>query len=484
MWSLAELCAGIPGLRLPPTLPVVSEITADSREVTPGALFVAFEGTKQDGRGYIQDAEARGAAAVLSTQGATTKLPLITATDPRQALALLAAKRWPRQPSTIAAVTGTNGKTSTAWFTRLLWQALGHKAASLGTIGFVRPDASVVETLTTPDPLTLHRLLDDAAGEDIQHVALEASSHGLDQRRLDGLKIAAAAFTNISHEHLDYHGTMADYFAAKARLFEVLLPAGGTAVINRDAPMANDMTAIARARGHRILTIGRGSADLGLVRRSPTPTGQDIQLSILGTRYELHLPLIGGFQIDNALAALGLVIGSGEDPARAAALLSRLSVVPGRMELVARTADGAPIYVDYAHKPNALETVLTAARPHCAGKLVVVVGCGGDRDRAKRPMMGSIACRLSDRAIVTDDNPRTEDPATIRKAMLQGCDRGIAEEIGDRRAAIASAIHDLGPLDVLVIAGKGHEHGQIIGDTVLPFDDAAVARAIVAEGRP
>ncbi|TAD91707.1 MAG: UDP-N-acetylmuramoyl-L-alanyl-D-glutamate--2,6-diaminopimelate ligase [Alphaproteobacteria bacterium] len=464
----------------------MTEVVADSRAATPGCLFVAVSGVKLDGAQFIADAVARGAVAVLAARGTRAAgalpVPVIEADDPRLALAHLAARRYPRQPGAIAAVTGTNGKTSTAWFTRLMWQAMGHRAASLGTIGFVRPDRPIEDTLTTPDPLTLHRMLDDAAADGIDHLAMEASSHGLDQRRLDGVRLASAAFTNLTHEHLDYHGTMADYFAAKARLFEVLLPAGAAAVLNRDIAQFDDLAAIAKRRGHRVITFGRCQADLSLNERRPTPTGQDLSLTVFGTRVDLHLPLIGGFQVENALAALGLVIGAGAEPARATQTLRTLGVVPGRMELVARSASGAPIFVDYAHKPDALETVLTAARPHCAGKLVVVVGCGGDRDRAKRPMMGSIACRLSDRAIITDDNPRSEDPALIRKAMLAGCDTCIAEEIGDRRQAIHTAVASLGARDLLIIAGKGHERGQIIGTTVLPFDDAAVAREAAGGG--
>jgi UDP-N-acetylmuramoyl-L-alanyl-D-glutamate--2,6-diaminopimelate ligase len=464
--------------------PAICGITADSRQVRPGFLFAALPGTRDDGRRFIADAAARGAVAVLATEGTilppeAADLVLIEDPNPRRRLARMAAALHPRQPAHLVAVTGTNGKTSTAQFTRQLWQALGHPAGALGTLGIVAPGIERPGELTTADPVSLHADLEALADAGVDHVALEASSHGLDQYRLDGLRLVAAAFTNLDHEHLDYHGTMAAYFAAKAALFDRLLPPGATAVLNADVAQFAPLAAIAARRGLRVLSYGTSGADIRVEGVTPQPHGQVVDLVVAGRRDRLVLPLVGRFQVWNALAALGLVIATGADPQAATDAVAGLSGVRGRMELVATRTNGAAVFVDYAHKPNALESVLTALRPHASGRLWVVFGCGGDRDRAKRPMMGAIAARLADRIVITDDNPRTEDPATIRAAVMAGCPD--AREIGDRAAAIAHAIAGLEPGDVLVIAGKGHEPYQIVGTEVRAFDDAEVARRTVAD---
>jgi UDP-N-acetylmuramoyl-L-alanyl-D-glutamate--2,6-diaminopimelate ligase len=471
-----------------PNSPDILGLTADSRAVKPGYLFAALPGAKLDGRRFIDDAVARGAVAVLTgdTQGLEGLRPrqkpvvVVADTNPRRRLALMAARFHAPQPATIAAVTGTNGKTSVAAFTRQIWQALGTPAASIGTLGIIAPDAVVPGAMTTPDPVTLHRELASLAKRGIQHVALEASSHGLDQSRLDGLRIAAAAFTNLTHDHLDYHGTMAAYGDAKLRLFTALLEASGTAVLNADSAAYGKFADACRARGLRILSYGESEgADLRIRARQATSAGQLLDLTILGVKHQAALPLAGAFQASNVMAALGLVIACGATPEHAVATLPGLAGVPGRLQRVVSLANGAMVYVDYAHTPDALETVLRALRPHVAGKLVAVFGAGGDRDARKRPVMGAVVHRLADAAIVTDDNPRSEDPATIRAAIRAACPE--AREISDRAAAIRTAIEELGPGDVLVIAGKGHETGQTIGNVVHPFDDDAVARGIAAE---
>jgi UDP-N-acetylmuramoyl-L-alanyl-D-glutamate--2,6-diaminopimelate ligase len=480
---------------IPPSFgPEITGITADSREVKPGYLFAALPGSKLDGRKFIDDAVAKGAAAIL-TDGPSGmaaretftpgKPPVLIVTDPnpRQRLALMAARFHAPQPRTIAAVTGTNGKTSVASFTRQIWQALGHQAASLGTLGIVAPGASKSGSMTTPDPVTLHRELAALAQLGIEHVALEASSHGLDQFRLDGLNIAAAAFTNLTQDHLDYHGTMARYLEAKLRLFTTLLVDGGAAVINADSDAFAAVVAACRKRNLRIISFGTAKgADLRIVSRVPTAEGQRLELEIFGASHRIDLPLAGAFQASNILAALGLVIGDGAKLEDALATLPHLEGVPGRLQRVATLPNGATVYVDYAHTPDALETVLQALRPHVAGRLVAVFGAGGDRDAGKRPLMGAAVQRLADVAIVTDDNPRSEKPETIRAAILAACPKG--REIGDREAAIRTAIQELAAGDILVIAGKGHETGQTIAGVVHPFDDAEVARAVVAEIAP
>ncbi len=460
-------------------------LTADSRRVRPGDLFAALPGARADGRAFIADAAARGAVAVLAPTGSelpaeARHLALITDDNPRRALSLFAANFHPGQPRFIAAVTGTNGKTSVAAFCRAIWARAGHKAASLGTLGLIPAEAGESPgALTTPDPVALHRCLAQLAEGGYDRLAIEASSHGLDQYRLDGLKVRAAAFTNLSQDHLDYHGTMTAYFRAKARLFEDLLLDDGTAVLNADAPESAELAAICQARGIRFWRFGTDpAAELRLLDRAPDPRGQQLELAVFGEERRLHLPLVGGFQAMNALAALGLVLAEGTGLDTALAGLESHEGVAGRLQRVGETPAGAQVFVDYAHTPDALQTVLKALRPHAAGRLMVIVGCGGDRDRGKRPLMGAIAARLADATIVTDDNPRGEDPAAIRAEILAAAPG--AREIGDRGAAIRQAIAELGSGDLLLIAGKGHETGQIVGDTILPFDDAAVARAAIA----
>ena len=460
----------------------ISGLTADSRKVAEGYLFAALPGSQADGRDFIPEALAKGAAAVLAPEG--TLLPegadsiaLVTDPNPRQRLALLAARFFERQPEPVVAVTGTNGKTSVASFTSQIWRALGREAASLGTLGLQPPRPDAPASLTTPDPVELHRCLASLTRDHVEHLVLEASSHGLDQYRLDGIRVSAAAFTNLTRDHLDYHGSMEAYLAAKMRLFTELLRDGGTAVVNLEDPTGVKVAEACRARGLTLLTYGRAPGDLQLLEQQPTATGQTLKLRLFGKDHEATLGVAGAFQADNLLAALGLVIAGGVAVQDALSTLGSLTGVPGRVELVGETAAGGHVYVDYAHTPDALATVLAALRPHTRGQLSVIVGCGGDRDRGKRPQMGAIAVRLADRAYITDDNPRSEDPAAIRREMLAAAPG--AEEIGDRGAAIATAVAALGSGDVLVIAGKGHETGQIVGGQVLPFDDRDVARTAI-----
>ncbi|MDB5366003.1 MAG: UDP-N-acetylmuramoyl-L-alanyl-D-glutamate--2,6-diaminopimelate ligase [Rhodospirillales bacterium] len=462
--------------------PDLTGLTADSRAVQKGFLFAALPGSKVDGRAFIAEAIAAGAVAVLAPRG--TEVPsgiaLVSDDQVKRRFARMAAAFYKTQPRTVVAVTGTNGKTSTASFARQIWGRLGYRAASLGTLGLVAPGWDRPGSLTTPDPVALHADLAALASRGVTHVAMEASSHGLDQFRLDGVQVSAAAFTNLTRDHLDYHGTIEAYRDAKVRLFTDVLMDDGVAVLNADVPEIEALADIAAHRRLRIMTYGRNGRDLKIVAVTALPHGQRVTLEIIGQRYELELDLVGGFQLMNALAALGLVLARETDIDAAVETLSALEGVRGRLELAVRTSKGAAVYVDYAHTPDALETVLVALRPHAARKLSVVFGCGGDRDRGKRPQMAQIACRLADRVIVTDDNPRSEDPAAIRQQVLQGCAR--ASEIGDRATAIQTAIAELAGDDVLLIAGKGHEQGQIIGNTVRPFDDTDVARRAVAQG--
>ncbi|HEV2263309.1 MAG TPA: UDP-N-acetylmuramoyl-L-alanyl-D-glutamate--2,6-diaminopimelate ligase [Stellaceae bacterium] len=462
--------------------PEICGLTSDSRDVKPGFLFAALGGTHEHGRRHLGDALARGAAAILTDEAPLEQpvaVPVIADRNPRRRLARMAARFYAPQPSTIAAVTGTNGKTSVAVFTRQIWAAQGLKAASIGTIGLVAPNMTRPGALTTPDPVKLHEILHDLTRAGVEHVALEASSHGLDQFRLDGVTLAAAAFTNLTRDHLDYHGDMAHYFAAKRRLFAELLPASAVAVINVDDKAGRTLVDVAKARGQRVIAFGVApDADLRLQAATPTTRGLAIEIVAAGApSRQLELPLLGTFQAMNALAAIGLAIATGTPLDAVLDVLPRLEGVPGRMELAATHPAGAPLIVDYAHTPDALETALTALRPHTAKRLIVVFGCGGDRDAGKRPQMGAIAARLADIPIVTDDNPRSEDPATIRRAILAACPGG--REIGDRRAAIRAAAKLLAAGDVLLIAGKGHESGQIVGARTLPFDDRVEARAAV-----
>ena len=468
-----------------PRDPVLAGLALDSRRVEPGYLFAALSGSKADGARFIADAVTRGAVAILAAPDAALPpldpgIVVVRDANPRRRIARMAAVHAGLQPGTIAAVTGTNGKSSTVHFVRHIWAALGLKAASVGTLGIVSPGFARDAGLTTPDPVQLHADLAALAREGVTHLAIEASSHGLDQHRLDGLRLAAAAFTNLTHEHLDYHVSMEAYFAAKARLFETLLPANGTAVVNADTPRATELGEICRARGIRFWTYGTAGREFRLIRDTPTENGQHLVLEVLGERREVELPLVGGFQASNALAALGLVVATGGNAARAVRALATLDGAPGRLQLVARHRSGAPVYVDYAHKPEALETVLATLRPFAKGKLVVVFGCGGDRDRAKRPVMGEIATRLADLTIVTDDNPRSEEPEAIRAEILRGVPtdrRNWIEAHDGRHTAIERGMAALtSPDDLLLIAGKGHETGQTAKGITHPFDDAAVAR--------
>jgi len=455
----------------------VTGLTADSRAVEPGFLFAALPGALADGRNFISQALDKGAEALLVPQGTPcgTAVPTLESANPRRLFATLAAQFYGTQPQRIAAVTGTNGKTSVATFLRQIWSSLGQKAASMGTLGVTAPGVEIEGKLTTPDPVALHETLKKLSDAQIDHLAMEASSHGLDQYRLDGVKLSAAGFTNLSRDHLDYHGDMAVYLEAKARLFAELLPEGGTAVLNADAPEFKQLAVICHARHQRVLAYGHKGGDITLVKAEAKPDGQALELNVLGKSYALHLPLIGEFQVMNALCALGLAISEAPDQDAAVAALENLEGAPGRMEQVATLNNGATVIVDYAHTPDALETALTALRPHVAGKLSLVFGCGGDRDQGKRPQMGAVAARLSDATIITDDNPRGEDATAIRKAIMAACPDAL--EIGDRAAAIAQGMDDLEPGDILLVAGKGHERGQIVGDKVLPFSDGEAVRA-------
>ncbi|MBV9330534.1 MAG: UDP-N-acetylmuramoyl-L-alanyl-D-glutamate--2,6-diaminopimelate ligase [Alphaproteobacteria bacterium] len=449
-------------------------LASDSRNVRPGFLFAALSGTRQDGADFIRDAVANGAIAVLGDREAAAAArafgaEFIEDENPRARLARLAAEFFGAQPRIIAAVTGTNGKTSVVTFLREIWTALGHPAASVGTVGVVAPGRTQELSHTTPDPIELHRLLAALKSEGIDHAALEASSHGLAQCRMDGVEVGAAAFTNITRDHLDYHATFEDYLAAKLRLFAVVLRAGGTAVVNADSSHASDFEASARKRGITPITVGEAGETLKVLSLRAEESSQVLELSCGREIRKLRLPLVGTFQASNALVAAGLAIGLGEPVSQVLDALETLKGAPGRLERVARSRSGAPIYVDYAHTPDALETVLKVLRPHVAGKLHLVFGCGGDRDRGKRPLMGQAACRFADVIIVTDDNPRSEDPSQIRREILKTC--GAAREIGDRREAIRTAIDALAEHDALIVAGKGHETGQIIGSKRWDFSD-------------
>jgi UDP-N-acetylmuramoyl-L-alanyl-D-glutamate--2,6-diaminopimelate ligase len=462
----------------------VKGLAVDSRAVKPGDLFFAIAGSKTDGSRFVDSAIQAGAVAVAGDHASAggLRVPFVVTSNPRRALALAAARFYPRQPATIAAVTGTSGKTSVAAFTRQIWERLGHAAASIGTIGLVSPKRTVYGSLTTPDPIALHKQLDEIAGEGVTHLAFEASSHGLDQFRLDGVRIAAGGFTNLSRDHMDYHPDVVHYLAAKMRLFRDLVPPDGAAVISADHACSPEVIDAAGARGLRIVAIGRNADGAGegirLVGASVEGFAQNLALAHRGRNYTVKLPLVGEFQIENALVAAGLAIGTGSEADAVFATLEHLEGAKGRLERVGEH-NGAPIFVDYAHKPDALAKALQALRPYARRKLVVIFGAGGDRDAGKRPIMGAIAAENADHVIVTDDNPRSENPETIRAAILATA-KG-ATDIGDRAEAIRAGISALQPGDALLIAGKGHETGQIVGDKVLPFSDhEAVAAALAA----
>lgn len=461
--------------------PDISGITLDSRKVQKGWLFAALPGAKFDGRNFIGAAARNGAVAILTPRGTDVPDGVICIEDdnPRRTLALMAARFYGRQPEYIAAVTGTNGKTSTVYFTQQLWEMLGHKSASLGTLGVKGEGVERSGSLTTPDPVSLQEEVAGLAESGVTHLAVEASSHGLDQHRLDGLKVTAAGFTNISRDHLDYHETMEAYLAAKSRLFSDLLAEDGTAVLNTDVPEYGALKGIAEKRGVKILSYGTNGEALRLLERVPTSHGQDVKLEVGGREYGFTLPLVGDFQVMNALCAAGLVLSENlESVQKVIEGLSKIKGAPGRLELVSGHPAGAAVYVDYAHTPDALDRVLDALRPHTDGRLFCIIGCGGDRDKGKRPLMAQIAFEKADVAIITDDNPRSEDPAAIRADMMAGAPQ--AREIGDRREAIHTVISELQKGDILVIAGKGHETGQIINGVVEPFDDVAEAKAAIS----
>ncbi|MCI5095160.1 MAG: UDP-N-acetylmuramoyl-L-alanyl-D-glutamate--2,6-diaminopimelate ligase [Rhodobacteraceae bacterium] len=466
--------------------PMITGLSVDSRTVAPGELFAALPGSQVHGAKFIPMALANGAAAILTdadgakiaaTALSESRAALVVAEDPRQTLAMTAALWFGKQPETVVAVTGTNGKTSVASFVRQIWTGMGREAVNLGTTG-VEGAWSFPLAHTTPEPITLHRALAAAATHGVTHAAMEASSHGLEQRRLDGVQLAAAGFTNFTQDHLDYHETFDAYFAAKAGLFRRVLPEDGVAVINLDDPRGAEMRAIAAARGQEVITVGRGVGDLQLMAQRYDGTGQELRFLWHDQPFTTRLNLIGGFQAENVLVACGLVIAGGEDPEQVFATLPELTTVRGRMQLAATRDNGAAVYVDYAHTPDAVATALKAMRPHVLGRLVAIVGAGGDRDPGKRPLMGEAAHRNADVVIVTDDNPRSEDPALIRAAVKSGAPDAI--EVGDRAEAILRGVDALQPGDALLVCGKGHETGQIVGDDVLPFDDVEQASMAVA----
>ena len=466
--------------------PALSGIEVDSRRVREGALFAAMPGTVVHGASFVEKALEQGAVAVLTdAKGAqlageavrAAGAALVVSEEPREALARTAALWFGAQPQTMIAVTGTNGKTSVSTFVRQIWIEMGLAAVNLGTTG-VEGAWSAPLAHTTPEPITLHRTLAQAAQNGITHAAMEASSHGLDQRRLDGVTLKAAGFTNFTQDHLDYHETFEAYFDAKAALFARVLPEDGTAVINIDDPKGIEMAAIATARGCSVITVGRDGGDLHLTAQRFDATGQDLRFEWGGKTYQKRLELIGGFQADNVLLAAALVIACGADAADVFDTIPHLTTVRGRMQLAATRDNSAAVFVDYAHTPDAVATALAAMRPHVMGRLIAIVGAGGDRDASKRPLMGAAASQNADMVFVTDDNPRSEDPATIRAAVMGGCPD--ATEVGDRAEAILRGVDVLEPGDALLIAGKGHETGQTIGDDVLPFDDVEQASLAVA----
>ena len=463
-------------------------LASDSRKVKPGYLFAALAGSKTDGARFVKDAVARGAVAVLGAPAlaedvAALGVRFIADENPRAGLAHMASLFFAGQPEIVAAVTGTKGKSSIVAFLREIWTSLGRPAASLGTVGVIGPKGEMPLSHTTPDPIEIHELLAQLKQDGVDHLAIEASSHGLDQHRLDGVTISGCGFTNITRDHMDYHPTFEDYLGAKLRLFTEVVKDGGVAVVNADAEHADRFIEAARARGLKLITVGRKGDTIRLDRREDRGGAQALTLHYEKRIYYVELPQAGEFQASNALVAAGLAIGLGEDAAKVFAALEHLKGAPGRMEKVALAANGAPVYVDYAHTPDSLEKVLEALRPHTAGRLHVVFGCGGDRDKGKRPLMGAVSVKLADDVIVTDDNPRTEDAATIRREILAAAPG--AREIGDRAEAIRAAVAALKTGDVLVLAGKGHETGQYIKGEVHPFSDReqAIAAAVAVGGR-
>ncbi|MGN7733730.1 MULTISPECIES: UDP-N-acetylmuramoyl-L-alanyl-D-glutamate--2,6-diaminopimelate ligase [Sinorhizobium/Ensifer group] len=455
----------------------VAGLTADSRQVQPGDLFVAVTGSKANGSTYIADALKRGAVAVVTEAGSdvdASSAPVLKLSEPRAFLARAAAAFYGRQPETMVAVTGTAGKTSVASFTRQIWAHSGFAAAMIGTTGVVAPGRNDYGSLTTPDPVSLHKLLAELAEAGVTHAAMEASSHGLDQSRLDGVRLSAAAFTNLGRDHMDYHPTVEHYMASKMRLFNALLPKGAPAVIFADDQWSEQAIAAARKAKLEVRTVGRKGDYISLKRVEHFRHKQSAEVHVGDDIFEIHIPLAGDFQVANALVAAGLAMSTGISPKAAFSALEKLQGASGRLELVGQTKDGALAYVDYAHKPDALENVLASVRPFTTGRVVVVFGCGGDRDKGKRPIMGEIATRLADVTIVTDDNPRSEIPEVIRAEIMTAAKGAI--EIGDRAQAIRTAVGMLKTGDTLIVAGKGHEEGQTIGSVTLPFSDHAEVR--------
>jgi UDP-N-acetylmuramoyl-L-alanyl-D-glutamate--2,6-diaminopimelate ligase len=471
----------MPGGALPGGTPdvAISGLTADSREVRPGYLFAALPGMSADGSRFIPQAVAAGAIAIIAGEQARDpgSTAFMRTVNPRKLFAEMAARFAGAQPDIVVAVTGTHGKSSVASFVRQIWEAMGFRAASIGTVGIVAPAGERYLKHTTPDPVKLHTTLAELAADHVTHLSLEASSHGLAQYRLDGVRITAAGFTNLSRDHLDYHASFEDYFQAKARLFGELLPPGAPAVINADVEHAARLEEIARSRKLELFTVGYKGRQLKLLASRREGFGQ--QLVVTGPRltHEFILPLVGEFQASNALVAAGLVIAAGGEEELAMHALESLKGAKGRLDLVARSASLAPIFVDYAHTPDALQNAITALRPYVKSRLAVVFGAGGDRDKGKRPQMGEVASRLADLAYVTDDNPRSEDPAEIRAQVLAGCPRGI--DAGERASAIRMAVEALREGDILLVAGKGHELGQTIGETTVPFSDHDAVRAAI-----
>lgn len=464
----------------------VSGFAIDHRKVAPGTVFGAFQGAVVNGEDFIPAAVSSGAIAVVARPEARVSGAAHLADPvPRRAFARIAAQFFRPVPETVVAVTGTNGKTSTVEMTRQIWRMCGERAASIGTLGVTTPDESVSTGLTTPDIVTFLSNMTGLAREGVTHVAYEASSHGLSQYRNEGLPVAAGAFTNLSRDHLDYHADMEDYFAAKMRLFSEVVDAGGKAVVWADDEWSARVIEVVRERGLDLVTVGEHGDDIRLLEREPGQLGQELEVEIAGESRRIMLPLIGAYQVANALTAAALVLATGGEPVRILDAVGRLQPVRGRLERAAITASGAPVYVDYAHTPDALGAAIEALRPHVAGRLITVFGAGGDRDRGKRALMGQVAAEASDVVIVTDDNPRGEDPAAIRAAVMTGAG-AVAREIGDRRAAIAAAIAEATGKDIVLIAGKGHEQGQIVGAgeamRVLAFDDVTVARECAAAG--
>ncbi len=472
--ALAEDAAGVP----------IFGLSADSRDVQSGYLFAAMPGVKTDGSKFIAEAVAKGAAAVLVPEGADAgdiAVPVIRVPEPRHTLSIAAARFFAGQPETAVAVTGTNGKTSVASFVRQLWARKGLPAASVGTIGVIAPKGSTILNHTTPDPIELHRILAELASEGVTHLAIEASSHGLQQHRLDGLKLKAGGFTNITRDHLDYHHNFEDYLAQKMRLFRDLLQPGDTAVVDLGSEAAERVAAECIARGLNLISTGKRGKTLRLLEAVPDGFSQKLKILYEGETKEVRLPLVGDFQASNALVAAGLVMATGATADEVLPMLSELQGAKGRLDLAGTTEEGAPIFIDYAHTPDALAKAIEALRPYVRHRLLVVFGCGGDRDRGKRPQMGAVATKLADQVYVTDDNPRSEDAGEIRRAILSHAPGAI--EIADRTEAIGEAISHLEAGDVLLVAGKGHETGQIVGNRIIPYSDHdAVAAALESSG--